>query len=91
LQARVRAVAERVRGRAGRAEFDQHIRQGPGDVRVVGLDAPRPCKCGQRFITVACAQGGPPPFEQRRDIWVSFDGGRVPGDAVYPMPLEALP
>jgi serine/threonine-protein kinase PpkA len=30
-------------------------------------------------------------FEQRRDIWVSFDGGRVPGDAVYPMPLEALP
>jgi hypothetical protein len=30
-------------------------------------------------------------FEQRRDIWVSFDGGRVPGDAVYPMPLDALP
>jgi hypothetical protein len=30
-------------------------------------------------------------LEQRRDIWVSFDNGRVPGDAVYPMPLEQLP
>lgn len=25
------------------------------------------------------------------NLWVSFDGGRVPGDAVYPVPLDALP
>lgn len=30
-------------------------------------------------------------LEGRRDLWVSFDGGRVPGDAVYPMSLDALP
>ena len=30
-------------------------------------------------------------FDSQRDLWVSFDGGRVPGDAVYPVPLSALP
>lgn len=30
-------------------------------------------------------------FAQRSDLWTSFDNDRVPGDAVFPMPLEALP
>ena len=30
-------------------------------------------------------------FDIQRDLWVSFDNGRVPGDAMFPMPLEALP
>jgi len=30
-------------------------------------------------------------FHDEPDLWVSFDGGRVPGDAMYPVPLEALP
>lgn len=30
-------------------------------------------------------------FHADTDLWVSLDGGRVPGDAVYPVPLEALP
>lgn len=25
------------------------------------------------------------------DRWIAFDGGKVPGDAVYPVPLDALP
>jgi hypothetical protein len=30
-------------------------------------------------------------FHNQPGMWVSFDGGRVPGDALYPVPLEALP
>ena len=30
-------------------------------------------------------------FHDDVDKWVSLDGGKVPGDAVYPVPLEALP
>jgi serine/threonine-protein kinase PpkA len=30
-------------------------------------------------------------FHNQPAMWVSFDGGRVPGDALYPVPLEALP
>jgi hypothetical protein len=30
-------------------------------------------------------------FHNQPQMWVSFDGGRVPGDALYPVPLEALP
>lgn len=30
-------------------------------------------------------------FHDDTDRWVALDGGRVPGDAVYPVPLEALP
>jgi serine/threonine-protein kinase PpkA len=30
-------------------------------------------------------------FASQPGLWVSFDGGKVPGDAVYPVPLEALP
>lgn len=29
-------------------------------------------------------------FEQQRDLWITL-GSTVPGDAVFPMPLEALP
>jgi serine/threonine-protein kinase PpkA len=30
-------------------------------------------------------------FNAQTDLWVSFDGGRNPGDAMYPIPLGALP
>ena len=30
-------------------------------------------------------------FNAQTDLWVSFDGGRNPGDALFPIPLEALP
>lgn len=30
-------------------------------------------------------------FHNDTGLWVAFDGGRVPGDAVYPVPLDALP
>jgi serine/threonine-protein kinase PpkA len=30
-------------------------------------------------------------FHNQPEMWVSFDGGKVPGDALYPVPLEALP
>jgi serine/threonine-protein kinase PpkA len=30
-------------------------------------------------------------FNAQPQLWVSFDSGRVPGDAVFPVPLEALP
>jgi hypothetical protein len=30
-------------------------------------------------------------FHNQPQMWVSFDGGKVPGDALYPVPLEALP
>jgi hypothetical protein len=30
-------------------------------------------------------------YHDDTDRWVAFDEGRVPGDAVYPVPLEALP
>jgi len=30
-------------------------------------------------------------FHNESHLWVSFDQGRVPGDAVFPIPLEALP
>ncbi|MCP5367058.1 MAG: hypothetical protein H6906_06040 [Hyphomicrobiales bacterium] len=30
-------------------------------------------------------------YHDDRDRWVALDGGRIPGDAVYPVPLDALP
>lgn len=30
-------------------------------------------------------------FNRQPSLWVSFDGGRNPGEAMYPVPLEALP
>ncbi|MAB12709.1 vWA domain-containing protein [Parvibaculum sp.] len=30
-------------------------------------------------------------YHDDTDLWISLDGGRVPGDAVYPVKLEALP
>jgi hypothetical protein len=30
-------------------------------------------------------------FNRQPSLWVSFDGGRNPGEAMYPVPLDALP
>ena len=30
-------------------------------------------------------------FNRQPSLWVSFDGGRDPGEAMYPLPLDALP
>lgn len=30
-------------------------------------------------------------YHNNVDRWIALDGGRVPGDAVYPIPLDALP
>jgi hypothetical protein len=30
-------------------------------------------------------------YNRQQALWVSFDGGRNPGEAMYPVPLEALP
>ena len=30
-------------------------------------------------------------FNRHPSLWVSFDGGRNPGEAMYPVPLDALP
>lgn len=30
-------------------------------------------------------------YNRQPSLWVSFDGGRNPGEAMYPVPLEALP
>ena len=30
-------------------------------------------------------------YNRQQQLWVSFDGGRDPGEAMYPVPLEALP
>lgn len=57
---------------------DQWLAMGPGAQREV-LDA---IEARMRLYQE---------LEGRRDLWVSFDGGRVPGDAVYPLPLDALP
>jgi hypothetical protein len=30
-------------------------------------------------------------FNETPELWHSFDGGRDPGEAVYPVPLAVLP
>jgi hypothetical protein len=30
-------------------------------------------------------------YNRQQALWVSFDGGRDPGEAMYPVPLDALP